>query len=171
MKTTAEIKKLIALFYQGEASAEQEKELIEYFSQTDISEDLKEEQVILNAMFKKDLIEVPTALENRLIAQIDHLENCSKPSVFTLQKKWVWTALAASFALLIGISFLLTMNTSSQSSKNLSQTDIEKIQKAQEAIILVSKKYNKGLDQLSYSQKTIEYSSQIFKKSINNLNP
>lgn len=170
MKTAEEIKKLIALFYQGETSAEQEKELIEYFNQTDISEDLKNEQVIFNTIFKKDLIKIPAELESRLIARIDDLEISSQPRIVAFQKRWIWTSLAASFTLLIGIYFLFNMNSSDQSSKNMSQTDIEKIQKAQEAIILVSKKYNQGLDQLSHSQQTIAYSNQILKKSINNFN-
>lgn len=166
-----EIEELLTLFYRGETTIEQERLLKDFFKQKNIPEALKEEQLVFNVIFEKDELEVPSHLEQRLLATIDTLARPKqKKAIRFIPKKATPILIAASLALLIGLTFFFKFSSSEQQLPHLSQADREAVQKAQEALILVSTKYNEGIEQLTYSRQTVKYTYRIVEESLHHLN-
>lgn len=171
MKTKKNIEELLSLFYRGETTIEQENLLKEYFKQENVPNSLKEEQGFFNAIFEEDELEVPSGLKQRLLATIDTLADSKQKNKIRLVSTYkTATLIAACLTLLIGLTLFFRPNSSEQKPPQLSQTDQEAIQKAQEALMLVSTKYNEGMEQLTYSRQTVKYTSRIIEESLHHLN-
>lgn len=165
MKDTANIKVLIALYFEGKTNAAQEEILKAFFSQEQLPDAFKEDQVLMQALFQKDTIQVPADLEGKINASLDTLIAKEKQQVTFSFKKWTWMAAAAVLFLIVSLPFYLTHTTEQIAQPTqLSQTDREKIEEAQRALLLLSKNYNKGLQQLALSQEVLTESHQVLNK-------
>ena len=69
-----DIEKLLARFYAGETTAEEEQTLKEYFARTDVPPALHADRDMFRQLTEEDLPEVPEGMEERLSAFIDRLE-------------------------------------------------------------------------------------------------
>lgn len=102
----AEIKRLLNAYYDGNTSIEQEKLLCDFFATTtDIPAELETERQFFKALQSatKIDIDIPTDLEQSLIAHIDNLERQETQN----RRKWIKPfsiiSVAASIILLIAI--------------------------------------------------------------------
>lgn len=166
MKTIHDIKYLLNLFYEGETTTEQENELKQYFSQTNIADDLKDDQLIFNSIFETDTneIKVPDTLEQKINDTILDLE--SKNKVIQIKTKpAILLPIAAAVTLLFGFG-LYSLNKKTEKAPTLSQVEKNDLLKAQQALILLSEQYNKGLNELAQTQEKLSESSETLNKSI-----
>jgi len=166
MKTAQEIKQLLHLFYEGEATQAQENELKAYFAQANVADNLKDDQQIFNAIYNTDESEIPIPddLEQKITQTINQLETNSLPKPV---KKHVLNKLliAASVALMLGFGLFLLNNKTN--TPTLSQADKADLIKAQQALILLSENYNKGLQELNQTQEEFTQSGKKLHKSLN----
>jgi len=165
MKTITEIKRLLYLFYEGKATITQENELKEYFSQTYIAQELLDEQAIFNAMFpaENSEINIPDTLKQKLIETIDNLESKNKPK--TIKNRIIPYYVAAFLVLFFCLSILWLQQK--PEIQYITQREQQDLVKAQQAIMLLSEKYNKGLEELNQTQQKLSKTNEILQKSLN----
>ncbi len=171
MKTQHNIKHLIDLYYAGESTVAQEQELLLYFQQEEIAEELKDEQIVFLAMHKNDEIKIPANLKTKLIEslnkQINHKENLTKTKRLT---PLYWNSLvAASLILFIGYTLIWKKPKQKNEYTSFTKEEIYKIQEAEKALILLSTKYNQGIEELEKSTLLISQSNKLLVKHINKL--
>lgn len=178
---TEEIKKLIEAFYNGEASHEEEKILLQYFSSDNVAEELLDEKEIFIAAFEADNTNepVPTDLELKLTNLIDNLDKKEKEATKKQKKNvrlitWVWTSgVAACLAILLslGIHFNKNGNTGTTDPiaqiNELSEEDLQKMKEAEKALMLLSSNYNKGINQLNAASEGLNKTNDILNKALN----
>lgn len=166
MKNTTNIKELITLYFEGKTTAEQESFLKEFFSQKDIPEVYKRDQRLMQALFQMDHISIPSNLEQKLHVTISNLALKEKQhKVFPLNK-WKWISVAATLIIAISLPLYVIQITQQEETAQLSLVDKNKILEAQKALLLLSKNYNKGLEQLTISQETISESTHALNKHL-----
>ncbi|MBB4036056.1 hypothetical protein GGR21_001957 [Dysgonomonas hofstadii] len=168
---TGEIKKLIEAFYNGETSPEEEQILSDYFNGKDVSDDLLDEKELFLNMYKNDPIEVPEKLESKLNILIDKLDDEEK---IKQKRKKLWIqvgSIAAGIALLItaGLYFNKGQETINPDKPSLtSQVSVEdqaKIKEAQEALMLLSANFNKGVEQVEFASANLNKANEILNKT------
>lgn len=171
MKKTANMQELITLYFEGKTTAEQEFILKEFFSQEDIPEPYKKDQWFMQALFQKDHISIPTNLEEKLHSTISNLALQEKQHKLFSFKKWKWMAAAATLIIAISLPLYFNKTTHETETAQISQLDKNKIREAQKALLLLSKNYNKGLEQLTMSQETLSESTHALNKYLIISNP
>ena len=171
MKNTENIKELITLYFEGKTNAQQEARLRTFFSQEQLPTSFLEDQKLMQALLQKDEIPIPIDLEQQLCQNIDAWtlqEKQHKPYPFI---RWKWMAAVAVLLIAITLPIYFNQTTPQSETAQLTQTDKEKIEEAQKALLLLSTNYNKGLQQLTLSQKTLSESKQAVTKFITLSNP
>lgn len=171
MKNTVNIKELITLYFEGKTNTQQESFLKEFFSQENIPEAYKKEQLLMQALFQKDDISIPTDLEQKLYSTINSLAIQEKQHKLFAFNKWKWMAVAAILTIAISLPLYFNQITQHDETAQISQVDKNKIQEAQKALLLLSKNYNKGLEQLTMSQETLSESTRALNKHLIISNP
>jgi len=174
---TGEIKKLIEAFYEGETNPEEEQKLHDYFNSDDIADELQDEKKLFLEMHKGDPIETPPLLEQKLNSLIDKLAlEESKKSESNKRRLWIRVgSIAAGLALLIsaGIYFNKKQEIANPDNPQLAQVteeDKQKIKEAQDALVLLSSKFNKGVDQLALVSNGFDKTAGILNKTVNTKN-
>lgn len=178
---TNEIKKLLDTFYNGETNSEEEQILKDYFNGENVAEELMDEKEIFLGMYQADQVEVPSSLESKLNNLIDELEEKETKEIKPQQSKrrlmtWVGSA-AASVAILISVGLYLnnrpeTVDTplahqQDGDQQQLSEEDKKAVQEAEEALMLLSSKFNKGVKQMAVVSDNIEKTNEILNKTFN----
>jgi hypothetical protein len=101
-----EIKRLLERYYNGESTGEEERLLKEFFSQTDIPEDLDDEKEIFRYYVQSAGIPEPSSdFESRIISALDSIDRNS----LRLKQRRIYrilTGIAAGLLILIGSYFL-----------------------------------------------------------------
>lgn len=182
---TEDIKKLIEAFYNGEASHEEEKILLEYFSSDNVAEELLDEKEIFMAAFEVEQTDepIPSGLEQRLTNLIDDLDRKEQVAAKKQRKNvrlitWVWTSgVAACLAILLslGIHFNKNGNTTGTTDSiaqinELSEEDLHKMKEAEKALMMLSSNYNKGINQLNAASEGLNKTNEILNKALNKKN-
>lgn len=176
---TDEIRLLIEAFYNGETNAEEELILLDYFSSDDIAEELLDEKAPFFEIYRKEPIDVPSDLEFKLERLIDELDSKEKiqKNASTLKIKRVigWTASAAAcIAILISVAFYFNQKPditdpsiagTPERIETLSSQDKENLKEAEEALILLSSKFNKGVDQLAVVSTNLDKTNELLNKT------
>ena len=186
MKTN-DIKILLEAFYNGETNAEEERLLMEYFKGEDVAEELKDEQAIFLAMYEAEPVDVPLSLELKLSSLVNELSEKESKETEKVEMKpqtnrrimWTWIgSAAAGVAILIsaGIFFSKSETTipgepvvaQQQSGQpEMSEADKKAVKEAEEALILLSSKFNKGVNQLAVVSSNIDKTNEILNKTFN----
>ena len=186
MKTN-DIKILLEAFYNGETNAEEERLLMEYFKGEDVAEELKDEQAIFLAMYEAEPVDVPLSLELKLSSLVNELSEKESKETEKVEMKpqtnrrimWTWIgSAAAGVAILIsaGIFFSKSETTipgepvvaQQQSGQpEMSEADKKAVKEAEDALILLSSKFNKGVNQLAVVSSNIDKTNEILNKTFN----
>lgn len=177
---TNEIKKLIADFYNGETSVEEEQLLLDYFNGENVAEELFEEKKIFLQMYDAEPVNVPVGLESKLNNLIDGLASKETGKVELKpqsNKRQMWVrigSIAAGVALLItaGVYFNkkadpVTPPLAEGQTETVNAEDEQKIKEAQDALVLLSSKFNKGMDQLAVVETNLDKTNEIINKTFN----
>ncbi|MDR1526314.1 MAG: hypothetical protein LBS46_01425 [Dysgonamonadaceae bacterium] len=115
-------------------------------------------------------IEVPAGLESRLETLIDRLAEEEKQSANRIRqtRRWI-SGIAASVILLltIGIAFSDYSTPAGWTAQTtLSEEQEQACREAEKALMLVSRHFNKGIDQLSLAMNEIEKTNYTLHKTI-----
>lgn len=181
---TSKIKILLEAFYNGETNAEEEQILLAYFKGADVDKELIDEKDIFLAMYQPEPIEVPSSLEEKLNFLIDDLaaKECTLEEKAPQNKKRMLTwvgSIAAGIAVLVSVSLFFNNKTTETTAptiaqnqegtniNNLSEADKKALKEAEEAIVLLSSKFNKGVNQLAVVSSNIDKTNEILNKSFN----
>lgn len=176
---TSEIKKLIEAFYNGETSTEEEQKLSDYFNGDNIDKELQDEGKLFLDMYKKEPIETPSMLEQKLGNLIDELSQQEKAKNKP-NKTRLWArigSIAAGLALLISVGIYMNKEktTTTPDNPNLANTEIseedrQKMKEAQDALLLLSSNFNKGVKQLASVSDNLDKTNDILNKTFNTKN-
>jgi hypothetical protein len=167
-----EIKKLIDAFYNGETNREEEQTLRGYFNGENVAENLREEQTLFRQMFQNDEVEIPPALEQKLSETIDQLSRKElvndKPII---KKLWIQAiSVAASLAILVSIGLFSNKEKANNHETlvaQISEEDKQKVREAEEALLLLSIQFNKGIEQITLVSASLDKTKSIINNSIN----
>jgi len=179
--STDNIKKQIEAFYNGETTPEEEQILFGYFSGKDVAEELFDEKKLFLKMYEAaDFPDVPPMLASKLSNLIDELSLKEEVKAVTIQpqqnkrKLWLWagSAAAAGIALLVsvGISFNDKPSIIDTQTATITAEDQQKIKEAQEALLLLSSNFNKGMDQLAVVSQNLDKTNDILTKTLKRKN-
>ena len=143
----AKIETLLDAYFEGETSLEQESTLREYFATNNIAPHL--------AAYQQLFVGLKAAQEEILEREI------ILPTVSTSKetKRW-WYGIAASFIVVIGVASLL------MPSNQLSQEEQEALMafnETKETLLLLSKSFNKGTQELAVLGQFTESKNLILK--------
>lgn len=172
------IEKLIAAFYEGQTTPQEEKILYDFFSQEDIPGHLLEDKVFFREIGSLQIQEIPPELEKSIDTLIDNLEKDEKRSIPLEQPSksnikrinWTWVSgIAASLFIILSIS-IFTYNQEI-SHKNMVIADTfsdpkEAYLETEKALLYVSNKLNKGFEQVESLQKNMDKTNKIIEKNI-----
>lgn len=175
-----EVKTRLEKFYDGTTSVEEEQILLNYFEKESIDAELLEEKELFLQFYKEEKISTPAALEFKLNNLIDNLseQELKEEVKLVRNRKYLWTwgvSVAASIVLLISAG--LYVNTKSGSVDTqimqkseavvITEIDKQKIKEAQDALMLLSSKFNKGVDQLAVVSLNLNKTNEILNKTFN----
>jgi hypothetical protein len=180
---TEEIRTLIHAFYQGETTVEEEQIVLRYFENENIPDELTEEKELFLQLYQSEPVEIPENLESKLSALIDRLAEKEKEKKISPPKTrqlWLWMSSTAACIIILIASGVLLNNQTGVNTDPLAQqnhpegnviTDPEKIAiETQKALILVSRNFNKGEEQLAFVSANLEKVNQSLKKQIETIN-
>tara|TARA_R100000789_G_scaffold72432_1_gene68208 strand:+ start:1090 stop:1542 length:453 start_codon:yes stop_codon:yes gene_type:complete len=130
------IKDLLEKYEAGETSLAEEKKLREYFAKNEVSDSLKPYQLI----FGFSEIESKERYEKEIELPSTKQDN-----------RYLWTAIAASLILVVGLFFFQNKPLEmSDSNLGTIQDKEEALQKSMEALKMVSELMNEGKEDLIY---------------------
>lgn len=176
---TDEIKLLIEAFYNGETNAEEEQILLDYFSSGNVANELLDEKALFLQLYEQEEVDIPSGLEFRLEKLIDELDSkdkiqASKPKL-KVKRLIGWAiSTAACIAILVSVAFYFNQkpDTTAQSiagteqqTETLSTEDKEALKEAEDALILLSSKFNKGVDQLAMVSTNLDKTNELLNKT------
>jgi hypothetical protein len=169
-----EIKKLIDAFYNGETNREEEQTLRDYFNGNDVANELQDEKELFLRMYESDALKAPSSLEQKLSKTIDLLSRQEKTrSEATVKKLWIQAiSVAASLAILVSIGLFSSKekeraNNHETVVAQMSEEDKQKVREAEEALLLLSSTFNKGIEQITLVSANLDKATTIINNSIN----
>jgi hypothetical protein len=161
-----DINDLLTVFYNGETTVNEECELRQYFENENVPPELQQEKAFFLSIFESsDEVIVPQSLEYQISRALDRLDFEKKKSTVSNKKSWAWlSGIAASIALIFSVGiYHFNQNGNVNFAQNqqiteskLSETDKHKIREAEAALIRISSKFNKGINQLAMVDMNLE---------------
>lgn len=168
-----EFERLLARFYEGNTSEQEEELLKETFVTEEVPERLLKDKELFLSLFSDEVEEeVPAGLEERLSRMID--EKAEEEQRFFHRNKakrnWRWIGgIAATVLLLVGIGYGLMDRVGEMRPPTPRDTfsDPEAAYKALQATLLeVSANLNKGIEQVEETQLDVTNVNQEVRKEI-----
>lgn len=159
--TLETIKKLISSFYEGETSREEEVLLFNYFSGTDVAEELLEEKELFLQVYEGEDIVAPAMMESQLVELVDRLARDEQKKKKPKQIMF-WAGVAASIAAIVSVSIYLNSPTYrgdysgiakneefNESYVGIQQFTEAEYTQAENAMLLLASNFSKGVEQLN----------------------
>lgn len=175
---TKEIENLLAAFYEGETTQEEEKLLFNYFKSSNVPLHLQaEKEFLLNLMDKKRTVCAPQGLEEKLSTLIDTWKEEEEEKQhralvgsrrFTNHSPWKWIGgVAASMILILSIWVASENEPTIQPLAQDTYTDPQRAyEEVQKALLMVSTNLNKGFEQLENAKGEIRKADHILTKQL-----
>lgn len=172
-----DIKKQLSLYYNGETTDQEEKELIRFFTEEDVPDELRKEKLFFSQLYKRNEMEIPDGMDKRLESLIDSWENTEKRSRKVKRNKrfikieWIGS-IAASILILLGIgTYLYKPYNNVATSQDTCKNPEEAYAQAQKALVLLSSTVNKGMEEMEYVSKTTTKVKEKVNEQLNLINP
>lgn len=165
-----EIEKLIADFYEGKTSVDQEKELFHFFETQEVPPHLLAEKELFQKMYSScNDIEVPTHLEQKLSHLIDSWEKKEEKGPHQKRRitNWHWiSGIAASLFLILSMGLYTHLEQQEPVLTDTYSNPNDAYKEAQKALLLVSDNLNKGVSELENAQKGMNKANKILDEQI-----
>lgn len=166
------IEQLLDSFYEGTTSIEEEKILLDFFEGTDVPDDMIGEQRLFLDLYHSEKTITPDNLENKLNNLIDNLDKQTnikplKTKKLSINWKWV-TGVAASIVIFVsaGLFFQKSFDKKTHFVVQDTYTDPKEAYiETQKAMLLVSNRLNKGLQQVGTVQNNVDKVNKIMNKN------
>ena len=144
------IETLLEKYFEAETSIAEEKELKEYFTSSDVAQHLQQYKSIFGYSVQ--------AKQEQFKATIP-LNSKKRNSV-------VWLSVAASVAVLLGVSLFTFNHYNQPKSNDLGTIDDPEVafKETQKALAMISEHVNKGIGSMSYLNEYEQSKNKIFKK-------
>lgn len=165
-----EIEKLIADYYEGTTTENQEEALRRYFETQEVPEHLQKEKKLFLSFLEDGDVEIPSGLEDKLIRMID--EKGEEEKRFFRRNKakrnWKWVgSIAASLLLLFGVSYGITNHMGEiEKPQDTFSNPQEAYKVLQATLIEVSTDLNSGINQVSDTKREIKKIHKEIKQEI-----
>ena len=149
MTKTEDIKRLLAQYYDGLTTEEEENTLRTYFNGNDIDASLKDESIFFTALQSSEC-PTPAGMEERLSRQINQwntLEVTNRRAIRHINLRWV-VGIAASLLLLFAAGAIVYQNEnkSPQTEQDPYNNAKDAYAETSKALMKFSKTLNKGID-------------------------
>jgi len=166
-----EIERLLAAFYEGKTTEDQEEALKSYFETQDVPEQFHTDRRLFLSFHRVALCpELPAGLDDKLSRLIDEKAEDDKKLMISGRMRRIrrWTGgVAATILLAIGLTFGL-QHLQSGSPQDTFTDPAEAYMAAEAALLQVSTALNEGLDQLADSGQEIHrVNNEIIDEIIN----
>jgi hypothetical protein len=144
------IEKILEKYFEAETSIAEEKELKEYFTSSNVAPPLEQYQPLFGYAVQ--------AKQEQFKATIP-LNTKKRNSV-------VWLSVAASVAVLLGVSLFTYQHYHQPKSNDLGTIDDPEVafRETQKALAMISEHVNKGIGSMSYLNEYEQSKNKIFKK-------
>lgn len=117
--STNDIKKIIQAFYEGDTSPEQENILFNYFSGSNVAEELQQEQEYFIQIYRLEKVSMPPEFSNKIDVLFDSLQH--RETILTrLKHSAIWIS---SIAAALVIIFFIVNNHKTNDRQNLTFTE------------------------------------------------
>ena len=163
-----QIQQQLDAFYNGMATAEEERQLREFFSgDKEVPEHWKGEQKAFCAIVSATEIPLPEGLAERLEQRID--EHTRKAKRISIRRVSSWAIAAAAVGLLCLKLFMGEGNfsTNDRLMADTYQDPEEAAMVASQALVFVSSNLNKGMKQLDMVQNEMNNVNRILNEQLN----
>jgi hypothetical protein len=172
---TNDIKKLLDAFYNGETDAGESRILTEYFTGNNVAGELMDERELFLSIHQGDPVEVPSSLESKLNDLVDELADKERKGetkpLHGRRRMWTWIgSAAAGVAILVSAGLFFNDKPGSEPvirTETLSDKDKQTVKEAEDALMLLSGKFNKGVNQLAVVSSNIDKTNDILNKTFN----
>lgn len=170
-----EIEDLWARYYGGETTQAEEEELKRFFTEEDVPSHLLTEKELFLQLAARPEPEVPAGLENKLNSLIDGWETSErrmlkvKKHTRILRLQWVGS-IAASLLLLFAVGLYLYKSDTPSVPKDTCSTPEEAYVQAQKALVLMSSRLNKGLEEMETIHETTDKVKENVYEQLNRIN-
>ncbi|ANR72174.1 hypothetical protein J4856_05555 [Prevotella scopos JCM 17725] len=149
MTKTEDIKRLLAQYYDGLTTEEEENTLRTYFNGNDIDASLKDESIFFTALQSSEC-PTPAGMEERLSRQINQwntLEVTNRRAIRHINLRWI-VGIAASLLLLFATGAIVYQNEnkSPQTEQDTYTNAKDAYAETSKALMKFSKTLNKGID-------------------------
>ncbi len=166
------IERLLDSFYEGTTSIEEEKVLLDFFEGTNVPEGMINDQRLFLDLYYSEKIIIPENLENKLNNLIDDLDKqanikIQKSKGLSINWKWV-SGIAASIAIFVSAGLFFQKSFDKKTDYVVQDTysdPKEAYLETQKAILLVSNRLNKGLQQVGAVQNNVDKVNKIMNKN------
>jgi len=162
-----EIEALLEKFYEGATSLEEEQRLKEYFNEGNVPENLAEiqEQFVFYRQAREEM-NPKIDVEQRLSEKIDKEKNSGSQR----KKQRIYyfvTGVAASILIFIGVyfQFIASNNSNTFAMEDTYQDPEEAYTEAKKALLLVSEKFNAGVQDFNKFSSFNQYKELITRKN------
>lgn len=166
-----EIEKLIADYYEGKTSVEEEKELKRFFETQEVPPHLLADKKLFQEMYNDcNETEVPPHLEQKLSHLIDTWAEEEK-TIRPHQKKkvinWQWiSGVAASICIILSIGLYPYLEQEKPTLTDTYSNPQDAYKEAQKALLLVSNNLNKGVSQMENARKDMNKVNKILNEQL-----
>ncbi len=167
---------IVARYWEGETSLEEELFLKEYFKNEEVSEEMKSHQSYFQALHQEKQMKLDASFEERLMAKLTSEsiaieKEISPPSIpiRSTNRRFALSRIAAAAVLiLVSLYFLLRPNLSPREKPVLAiqdtyQTPEEAYEEVRQLLSMVSTRLNKGTDQAAKGVLKMQETSNLFK--------
>lgn len=157
--TTQELRKQIDSFFESNLSEADEQALRDYLATHEVPQEFLAEKRIVLALVPHT-VEIPEGLEERLSSFIDRLP--ARKKAMRIAPVWRWVSGIAAIVVLASAAALYF--TRQPASPQLNAQEMYACAEAQQALLLVSQKLNKGTQQWQQAQQEIIKTNRIINK-------
>lgn len=145
---SAEIKKLLEKYFEGETTVAEEKELASYFAGS-VAPELEAYRSYFGFFAQEKKVSLP-------VKQLHSMR----------RRQYTFISAAAAILVLFGIGYYSFYGTESRGKSGVINDPQEAYQETQKALMMLSGHINKGVESVQYLEKVEESKNRVFKKEI-----
>ncbi len=176
----SKIKILLDAFYEGKTTDSDEKELFDYFNNTEVSDDLKEDKYLYLHMYNttgKSNIDIPSDLESKIETLIDALDRQDKSKIRNKRKQLLIKSIsvAASLVILFSVGYLMKQESDSKQQTagvtpvenyQFSEDEIKALQETERVLLIFSSNFNKSLEPIALMSEKVNKTNNILSSTL-----
>ena len=161
-----DIEDLLTRYYEGVTSEAEEKELKRFFMEEEVSEDLLAEKELFLQLAACPEPEIPVGLEERLNDMSEKRALKVKKRTRIIRLQWLGS-IAASLLLLFSVGMYLYKPSAP---KDTCATPEEAYMQAQKALVMLSSRLNKGMEEVETVQEATGKIRENVYEQLNRIN-